>query len=246
MEEIKLAVIDMTGTSVRDDKEIETCYYNAALKTGLKVSRDEIRQYLGLPQEEVISALWKTKMDGEDPDLEKKVAMTSHLFRAIVQNHYVLKGARAAEGAMDTFKWLRAEGIYIAITTDLSRKVANSIFEKLDWGVGLDEDSKSKQISIIDLLLTPEDVDGKGNPHPDMILKAMDELGVKDSKKVIRLGDTPYDLRSGKAAKCLLSLAVCNGAFTREELAAEDNDGLLDDIGQLRETVSARLESVKV
>ncbi len=244
MEEIKLAILDMIGTTVDATKALETCYFNAALKTGLKVDRSVIRKHIGLQPEKVIRNLWQTKMDPKNEKFEPSVAATTHLFRAVLENHFVLNGAKPMKGALDTFKWLRAQGVYIVLTTNLYRKVSRNIMKNLEWEVGLDENSKSNEIAIIDLALTPEDVDGKGFPDTAMIKAAMEKLEVKNSKEVILVGDTPTDLEAGKAAGCLLSMAVSNGAASPEELAAADNDGVIEHIGLLSEALAERLEKV--
>ncbi len=241
MDEIKLAVMDMSGTTVNDHQELTTCFFNAGLKTGLNAERADIRPLLGLPHLEIVKKLWANKLGTDDPNYDQSVANTFHLFTAILQNHYVLNGAKPMKGAMDTFKWLRAEGVYIALTTGTSRKIAKIILDKLGWSEGLDENFRGSEISIIDLSLTPDEAGGKGNPFPDMVQKAMELLEIDKSSQVIRVGDTIHDLQSGKRANCLLSIGVTNGAGTPEELSGADSDLIIDHIGELRDAVSAQL-----
>jgi phosphonatase-like hydrolase len=241
MSEIKLMVFDMAGTTVRDDNEVATCIYNAAVKSGLEPEQSRIQELQGLPKKEVFEILWKEKIGEDHPEFKVAVANTYRLFQAILENHYRLNPVEPAEGAVDIFKWLRAQGIKIALTTGFYRKVANIILGKLGWDEGLDENHVGDELSFIDLSLTPDET-GKGRPHPDMILKAMELLNIDDPKYVVKIGDTPSDLKAGKAAKCLLSLAVTNGSHSREQLMQYDNDGLLDNLAQLREFLPAKLK----
>lgn len=245
MDKIKLVVFDMAGTTVKDEREVETCFYNAAKKSGLKTTRERIRELQGYPKKEVIRTLWKEAAGEDNPDLDQAVETTNHLFQAIIENHYRLNPVKPAEGAVDTFKWLRAEGVKIALTTGFYRKVADIILNRLGWDEGLDENYVGDETSLIDLSLTPDEV-GAGRPNPDMIFKSMDILGIDDPKNVVKIGDTPADLQAGKAAKCRFTFGVTNGTHSREQLMQYDNDGLLENLEQLRELLPALLNEEKV
>jgi len=243
MSEIKLMVFDMAGTTVNDDNEVATCIYNAAIKTGLEPEQSRIQALQGLPKKKVFEILWKEKLGADHTDLPAAVANSYRLFQAILENHYRLNPVEPAEGAVDIFKWLRAQGIKIALTTGFYRKVADIILHKLTWDQGLDENHLGDELSFIDLSLTPDETE-RGRPHPDMILKAMQMLDIDDPLQVVKVGDTPSDLQAGKAAGCLLTLGVTNGSHSREQLLPHDNDGLLDNLAQLREFLPARLEEL--
>lgn len=141
---------------------------------------------------------------------------------------------------------MKEQGIKIALTTGFYRAVTNIILKRLGWENGLDKDYKSNSVSaIIDLSLTPDET-GKGRPHPDMIFHAMERFGITNSQQVIKIGDTPSDLRAGKRANCLMSLAVTNGTHSREALEKEPNDGLLESMEEFPAFIQAKLaEGVK-
>lgn len=224
---IQLAVFDMAGTTVQDNREVEDCFYQAAVETGLDASRRRINDMHGIPKRIVVETLWAEAIGKDHPDFATKVETTFQTFRQILENHYLTHPVLPTEGAIETLVWLRSKGVKIAFTTGFYRKVTNIILNRLGWDKGLDENYRGNSESIIDLSLTPDET-GKGRPHPDMIYMAMEILGITDSKKVINIGDTPSDLQSGRAAGCLLSLGITNGSHTREELLQYDNDGLID------------------
>lgn len=224
---IELAVFDMAGTTVQDKKEVETCFYEAAVQTGLEASPRRITDMQGIPKLIVVETLWDEAIGKTHSDFKNKVEITYATFQHILENHYLTQPVLPTEGALETFAWLRSKGVKIALTTGFYRKVTNIILNRLGWDKGLDENYLGNGTSIIDLSLTPDET-RNGRPYPDMILKAMEILGVTDSKKVVNIGDTPSDLQSGRAANCLLSLGITNGTHTREELLQYDNDGLLD------------------
>ena len=67
-----------------------------------------------------------------------------------------------------------------------------------------------------------------------MIRRAMDLLGIQDSRKVIKVGDTPSDLLAGRNGGCGLTLGVTNGSHPEEELARCDHDELLSSLKELK------------
>jgi phosphonatase-like hydrolase len=238
---IELVVFDMAGTTVQDDQTVENCFYEAAVQTGLEVSRRRINAMQGIAKRSVIETFWAETIGKDHPEYIAKVDATYRLFCELLENHYLTHPVVPTEGALETFTWLRSKGVKIALTTGFYRKVTNIILQRLGWDQGLDANYRGNGHSVIDLSLTPDETE-RGRPHPDMILKAMEILGISDPKKVINIGDTPSDLQSGRAAGCLLSLGVTNGSHTREELLQYENDGLLDSMRAFPGFVKAALE----
>ncbi|MEO1261034.1 MAG: HAD family hydrolase [Bacteroidota bacterium] len=227
MDQIKLVIFDMAGTTVKDDQVVVNCFYEAANSTGLAATRHRINSMHGLPKKKVIQTLWE-EMNGEGhPDNEKNIENTFRAFKEILENHYRTNPVVPTPGTLETFNWLKSEGVKIALNTGFYREVVDIILNKLGWDIGLDENYLGSENSLIDLSVTPSETNGIGRPHPDMIFRAMDLLNIKDPKNVVKIGDTPSDLREGIAAGCLLSLAVTNGSHDKEELELFYNDGLI-------------------
>ena len=241
MNNIQLVVFDMAGTTVRDQREVENCFFQAAQLSGLQASRQRINDLQGIPKLEVVKILWDEAIGKEDEAYPKKVEDNYTLFKSILENHYKTHPVVPTEGALEAFDFLRKRNIKIALTTGFYRKVCNIILTKLGWDKGLDENYQGGAASIIDLSLTPDET-GKGRPHPDMIFKAMKIFNITDPKQVVKIGDTPSDLKAGKVAQCLFSLGVTNGTHTREELLPYDNDGLLDSMQALPEFLLKEVE----
>lgn len=242
MADIKLVVFDMAGTTVKDEHEVETCFYEAAVQSGLPGDRARIKAMQGYPKLEVVRILWAECIGADHPAYEEKVQQTYARFRTILENHYLENPVYPTEGTLELFGWLRSKGIKIALTTGFYRKVTNIILQKLGWDKGLNEAYQGGENAIIDLSLTPDETE-RGRPHPDMILKAMEILRISNPQEVINIGDTPADLQAGKAARCLRALAVTNGTHERAALEVFDNDGLLEHILQLRELVTQLSEN---
>lgn len=236
MQPIELVVFDMAGTTVTDHHEVERCFAEAATETGLSVSDERILAMQGLSKRYVFETLWKEQL-GEGTDVTPKVDVSYDAFRRILEDHYRTHGATPTEGCLETFAFLREQGIAIALTTGFYRVVTDIILEKLGWLNGLNEQRVGSPDSLIQLSIASDEVE-RGRPYPQMIEKAMRILGVSNPKAVVNIGDTPSDLLSGRAAGVALNLGLTNGTHSREQLEAYPHDLLLGSLRELRTVIS--------
>ena len=227
MNQIKLVVLDMAGTTVLDQHEVEHCFKLAAQKNGLLSSDERILALQGYAKLYVFTLLWTEQIGEDNPNITEMAAKSYADFKEILENHYRTQPVFPTEGCLELFEALHVKGIKIALTTGFYREVADIILGRLGWLPSLEASSG------IHLSVTPDEVNGEGRPSPAMISYAMEKLGVADVAEVINVGDTPVDLAFGKNAGVRLALGVCNGTHTREQLAAHPNDGLLDKISDL-------------
>ena len=93
----------------------------------------------------------------------------------------------------------------------------NRILEKLGWLQSLNKQYLGHDGTTIQASIASDEVE-HGRPEPDMILRAMQLLGVKEPANVINIGDTPSDILSGKKAGCRYSCCVTNGTHTAAQL----------------------------
>jgi phosphonatase-like hydrolase len=242
MPKIKLVVFDMAGTTIKDNKEVESCFSQACIQTGLNVSDDRILALQGYSKIEVFRMLWDEKIGIEHPEFEENVFTSYDYFCDILEHHYNNFPIAPTLHCLDTFKYLRENDIKIALTTGFYRKVSNIILEKLGWLKGLNKEYfNDTNTGIIDFSICSDEV-FKGRPQPFMIFKAMKMFGVTDAKEVINVGDTPADLESGKNARVAYNLAVTNGTHSKEQLMAYENDGLISDMSELKNYILQHAE----
>jgi phosphonatase-like hydrolase len=227
MKEIKLVVLDMAGTTVMDQHEVEYCFKQAAIKNELHSSDERILALQGYAKLYVFTLLWTEQLGVGDPRITEQAAQSYADFKTILENHYRTQPVYPTEGCLALFEALHQKGIKIALTTGFYREVADIILGRLGWVANL-ESSTSIHLSV-----TPDEVNGEGRPSPAMIKYAMKSLGITDLEEVINVGDTPVDLLFGKNAGVRYALGVCNGTHSREQLAAHSNDGLLEKISDL-------------
>lgn len=238
---ISLVVFDMAGTTLFDRGEVEDCFAEACERTGLEVSRKRINAMMGWSKIVVFQAFWEEKLGEGHPDFAAKVQESYDTFRDVLESYYRDNELRPTEGAIETINWLRTNGVKVVLNTGFYRVVTDIILAKLGWDKGLNADRVAEGEAFIDMSIASDDVE-KGRPYPFMIRKAMQQFGITDSKRVVKVGDTPVDLEEGRQSECLFSLAVTNGSHTEAELRPLDNDGLLPTLGHLKPFLMEQFE----
>lgn len=234
MKNISLVVFDMAGTTLKDEKDVEKCFAQACIISELDVSDERILAMQGFAKREVFSILWSEIIDNNPTELENKIDKSYALFCKILESHYETNKVIPAEYCLETFEWLRKNNVKIALTTGFYRKVADIILGKLGWLKGLDKEYyNASGRAIIDFSITPTET-GLGRPHPEMINSTMQKFRITNSKTVINIGDTPVDLQFGFNANVALSLGITNGTHTKEQLEKYKNDGLLNNLSELK------------
>lgn len=233
---IQLVVFDMAGTTVKDENEVQACFFEAAEQTGLQAEPDRIVGMMGWPKKQVFQTLWAEQIGADHPDYSARVEAAFSRFKTVLEHHYRTQSVEPTEGCLDLFRWLKSQGILIALNTGFYREVTDIILERLGWNQGLNQHYIGSSSTIIQASVTPSEIyNQEGRPAPYMIQKAMYWLGVVDPKQVVVIGDTPSDLAAGRNAACRLSLGVTNGTHRPDQLAQYPNDGLLRSLGDLKD-----------
>lgn len=243
-EQIKMIVLDMAGTTVVDNHEVEYCFAKAAEETNLNVTAERVLAIQGMAKRYVFELLWREQLGEGHPDLEKNIERSYVHFTEVLENHYRVNSIFPTEGCLELFALLKDAGIKIVLTTGFYRKVTNIILEKLGWLQGLNENYIGNEGSIIDMSIASDEVPN-GRPAPDLIYKAMKTFGIEDEKSVICIGDTPSDLGIGRNANCLFSFGLVNGTHTRAQLERFENDGLFASLVEFKDFLSERLAKVE-
>ncbi|MBI4782912.1 MAG: HAD hydrolase-like protein [Oscillatoriophycideae cyanobacterium NC_groundwater_1537_Pr4_S-0.65um_50_18] len=235
---VQLVVFDMAGTTVKDENEVEQCFFAAADATGLRADRDRIISMMGWSKKRVFQTLWQEQL-GDAGDIAPQVEASYRKFKEVLEHHYLTQPVQPTEGCLELFEWLKSQGIQIALNTGFYREVTNIILDRLHWNHGLDQDFIGSKDRVIQASVTPSEIyQQQGRPAPYMIQKAMYQLGVKDPQAVVVVGDTPSDLQAGINAHCRMSLGVTCGTHTTEQLAVYPNHGLLSSLRDLKAIIA--------
>jgi phosphonatase-like hydrolase len=209
-----LACLDMAGTTVRDDGAVESAFETALVSVGIEPGsrrHDEARtlvlETMGWSKADVFAALL-------DPaDAARATAAFAVAYEDIVAGGNVTE----IPGARGVLRELRASGVRVCLSTGFAPSTRDALLDALGWR------------SEIDLALSPADV-GRGRPAPDLILGAMERLGVDDPAAVAVAGDTVSDLQAGAAARAGAVIGVLSGAHDRATLEGAPHTALIPDI----------------
>ena len=125
---------------------------------------------------------------------------------------------RPYPGVKEALAALRDRGVKLAIVTSKTGPLARRGLRRCE----LDE--------YFDVLVGVDDVT-EHKPHPAPVFEALDRLSAEPGDTVF-VGDSPHDVRSGRAAGVLTAAALW-GAFGRAALAAHAPDYWLADPGEI-------------
>jgi phosphonatase-like hydrolase len=221
---IKLIIFDMAGTTVHDKDFVNIALQKALSEENIDCSRNEINDIMGMPKPLAIKLILTKKLSDKNLVSSEYITKIHSSFHQKMVNFYS-ENSLEIFGTTEAFKKLKAMDIKIAIDTGFDRKIADTIFNKLEW----------VKNGLVDYTVTSDEVIN-GRPHPDMVFKAMHNLGIDNIESVAKVGDTPADLNEGNSAGCKLNIGVLSGASTREQLAAHPHThivGSIIDIPQL-------------
>lgn len=213
---LRLACLDMAGTTVRDDGVVLKAFAGALHTVGVQGEAFEramtyAHETMGLPKTVVF-----TDLLGQEGLVEKATAA----FDAAVLEVLERGGVTEIDGARATLDALRHAGLTVALTTGFSAQVQQAIIEHLGWG------------ALVDLALAPGG-GLRGRPFPDMVLYAALQARVDDVRQVMVVGDTANDLLSGYRAGASVVAGVLTGSHGRAELAAVPHTHILGSIAEV-------------
>jgi phosphonatase-like hydrolase len=213
----ELAVLDMAGTTVRDDGAVDEAFVTALTSVGVQLAspqfdaaRTYVQETMGQSKADVFAALLDPI-----PAAEATTAFAQAYERIVAEGRVA-----PMAGARNTFDALRARGVKVCLTTGFAPSTRDALIRSLDW------------TTHIDLALSPADC-GRGRPEPDMIFGAMERLGVTDVGAVAVVGDTTSDLEAGAKAGARAVIGVLTGAHDEATLSTAPHTDLISDITAL-------------
>jgi phosphonatase-like hydrolase len=215
----QLAVLDLAGTTVTDDGLVEEAFTWAMARQGVVAGTPTHTTMLA----RVRSTMGESKITvfrylcGDTARARQANADFEAAYAALVDE------GRCApiDGAAETIADLRADGVKVALTTGFSRPTLDKILDTVGWR------------GLADLALTPAEA-GRGRPYPDLVLTAVLRLRIDDVRAVVTVGDTMYDMLTGRRAGAGAVVGVLTGAHDRAALAAAGATHVVDSVAELR------------
>jgi len=213
---LDLMIFDMAGTTVEDGGQVPAAFGAALAECGIALTDEQLGNVRGASKREAIaelvanhgSPLWQGRAD------EVYTSFVRHVQREFGA------GVKSIPGAVETFAWLRSQGVKIALTTGFDRDVAGMLLDALGWR------------SLADTFVCGDDV-SKGRPAPYLIFHAMEATGVERIDRVGAVGDTVLDLQAGRNAGVRLNIGALSGAHSRAKLQAEPHTHLVASVAEL-------------
>jgi len=208
---IEIAVLDMAGTTVRDDGLVEEAFVAALGGTAESAQLDYVRATMGQSKIAVF-----THLLGD----QARAASANEAF----EREYATRLDRAAPvpGAIEVLERLRAKGIRVALTTGFSPGTQAALVDALGWR------------DLVDLTLAPADA-GRGRPYPDLPLTALLRLGGSRVQAMVVVGDTVADMESGRNAGAGLVVGVRTGTHDEAALRGAGATHVLASVADLPE-----------
>lgn len=218
---IRLAVLDMAGTTVREDGVVEHAVATAVRRVRGSLPDDfdaQFRRSRGASKLTMLAGL----LDGDtDAAARAHEHFEKELITAIHDGRVT-----AIEGAREALDELRRAGVRTALITGFAGPVRTHLLQALGW------------TDAADLTLSPEDA-GRGRPHPDLILTAVMRLQIDAVDQVAVVGDTRNDVIAGSRAGARIVAGVLTGAHDRETLAGAPHTHLIDSVADFPRLVVA-------
>ena len=214
--EVKLVVCDMTGTTIRDTGQVTHAFVDTLREYELEFTPEQLHRVRGCSKRQ---ALRNFIPDGPDHGRRAEEVYVSFCHR--LAQRFAIDGIEPIDGAEQTFRALRAEGVSVALTTGLGRDVTDLLLKGLKW----DED-------VVDAVVCGDDV-RQGRPAPYLIFHAMETTGTISAHEVVNIGDTVVDLESGYNAGVPFNVGVLSGAHDRATLEQAPHTHILLSIAEL-------------
>lgn len=213
---LKLMVFDMAGTTVEDGGQVPKAFNAALAEADIRITDEQLAQIRGASKREAIAELvakyGKPAWQGRSEEVY--ASFVRHMAREFDA------GVRALPGAEEAFRFLRSQGVKIALTTGFDRDIARLLLDALGW------------TAIADHFACGDDVP-RGRPAPYLIFRAMEATGIDSVHEVGTLGDTVLDLQAGHHAGVRLNLGTLSGAHDRRKMEREPHTHLIASVADL-------------
>ncbi|MDV3123732.1 phosphonatase-like hydrolase [Mycobacterium sp. 21AC1] len=216
---VQLVVFDMAGTTVEDSGLVQQAFLAADEHAGLSRTPAERQDMLSY----VIDTMGQSKIEvfrhlsGSDEEQAQDANKAfERCYAQLVTEGQCAQIPRAAEviGA------LRGAGIKTALTTGFAHDTQQAIIDALGWS------------DLADIVLCPgEGI--RGRPFPDMPLAALMRTGTESVDRMVVVGDTASDVRSGVRAGALAVVGVRTGAHDDAQLRAAGATHVIDSVADL-------------
>lgn len=207
-----LVVFDLAGTTVEDRGQVPAAFTAALAAHSIVATPDQITRVRGASKRQAIRAF---VID------DAEAARVCAAFQQELAARFRADRVHAVAGAAECFRALRDAGIKVGLTTGFDRDITGLLVAALAWQ------------DAADTIVCGDDVTN-GRPSPDLVHRAMANVGVADASQVATVGDTTLDLEAGAAAGVGWNIGVLSGAHGRDALARSPHTHIIGSVAELR------------
>jgi phosphonatase-like hydrolase len=215
---IRLAVLDMAGTTVSDHGTVEASFLDALESIG--IGRDDERIEGHLAYVRATMGMSKIVVFRDLLGYEATARAANTAFETAFSRRVEAGEVDEIGGATSVLGRLRNAGIKVCLTTGFSDTTREAIIDRLGWR------------DLVDLSLSPSE-GVRGRPFPDLALTALMRLGIDDVAELATAGDTTSDLLAGHRAGASVVVGVLTGAHDRATLEQAPHTHILESIRDL-------------
>lgn len=216
MNDLKLVVFDLAGTTIKDNGQVSDAFAAALSEHDIEFTRDQLSCVRGSSKREAVLSFIP-----EGPDRTRRAESVYDSFRAHLSELYRTGGVEPIAGAEEIFHRLRAQGVRVALNTGFDRDITELLLRSLSW-----------KESMVDAVVCGDQV-REGRPAPYLIFHAMEVTATASVRQVANVGDTVLDLRAGHNAGVHWNIGVLSGAHDRQLLESAPHTHLLPSIKEL-------------
>ncbi|MBU0696363.1 MAG: HAD hydrolase-like protein [Bacteroidetes bacterium] len=223
MSDIKLVVLDMAGTTLKDDQNVAQAFHEAMKIQGYDIPFQKINPLMGFKKTEAIMMMLK-EYETESERITTTLIDIIHedFIEIMIEFYEHSSDICALPGVEETMEIIKSKGIKIGVDTGFSKQVAELIVKRLGW----------REKGLIDVLVGSDEVE-KGRPYPYMIEKMMAELSIEKGSGIAKVGDTEVDVQEGFNAGCKYVIGITTGAYTRAELEKAKPTHIVDSFKEI-------------
>jgi phosphonatase-like hydrolase len=218
MDQLDLVVFDMAGTTVQAADQVPDAFQQAFEQVGVKLSDEEIRSVRGRSKHEAISDLLTRHLSLVDG--RRLATEVYSRFQRILMERYERQGVEPVEGADETFEWLRARDVKVALSTGFDRALTALLLKMVGWDTSLE------------VVVCNQDVP-RGRPAPYLVFRAMEWAGCECVHRVAVVGDTISDLQAADNAGVRWGIGVLSGAHSESQLKSCPHSKIITSVKEL-------------
>jgi HAD superfamily hydrolase (TIGR01509 family) len=203
-------VFDVDGTLTDSIEAYYDVFREVTSRFGIEIRREDVLEPMATG-----SLIWNRIIPEDSPGRDEKMNQLMNAIPEVYQE--VFQRVLPFPGVESVLKKLDERKVKLGVLTSSRRTAVRPLYHH----------SLSHYFEVI---MTREEGFSQ-KPEPDGILECLRRMGVQPSH-AITIGDTPLDIRAGKAAGTL-TVGVLSGIGTQVQLEAEAPTAIIKDISQL-------------